>query len=176
VLDFLWHHERHNLMRPANLLSETSDVAEIMTQHSFDVGGEVDLLELEASAVEQRRRSLEEELRAKERRKAKVVNPIEFHLALGDVGAAQFIPTMVWESEPPTSKQIGLLDKFKIDSSQVESKGHASKLISKLMPRMVKKLATPKQLIHLRRMGYPNPEMATFVQAKDFLSRMWRKR
>jgi len=176
VLDFLWHHERHNLVRPANLLSETSDVAEIMTQHSFDVGGEVDLLELEASAVEQRRRSLEEEIRANERRKAKVVNPVEFHLALGDVGAAQYVPTVAWESEPPTSKQLKLLEKFKIDSAQVESKGHAHKLISRLMPRMINKLASPKQLIHLRRMGYQNPETATFTQARDFLSRMWGKR
>jgi hypothetical protein len=174
ILDFLWHHERHSLVRPANLFAEDQETADIMTRLSMG-GDEEDLMSLERDAVAERRRTLEEQIRANRQRKTKTIDPTELSLALGSVDGATYVPVFNWERDPVTPKQRALLERQKIDVEEVKTKGHASMLLGIIMPRYGKKLATPKQVMTLRTLRHPNPETATFDEASSYIGRMFAR-
>ena len=174
VLDFLWDHHRHNLVRPANIFTESQDVARLMTERSFG-GGEQDMSDLERDAISERRRTLEDRIRENRQRKAKTLDPTEVSLMLGDMRAAEYEPTMAWHFDPVTAKQRQLLGSAKIDLESVQDKGHAAKLISMVVPRWSNKLATLKQVKMLRQLRHPNPTEATFEEAVRYISRFFRK-
>ena len=53
LLDFLWHTEKHELCRPAHLISENEEVAKAMVERTEEnTGAEFELLELEEVAKE----------------------------------------------------------------------------------------------------------------------------
>ena len=174
ILDFLWHHERHSLVRPANLFAEDQETADIMTRRSMG-GEEEDLMGLERDAVAERRRTLEEQIRANRQRKTKTIDPTELSLALGSVVNATYEPVFSWEFDPITPKQRAALERQKIDVTEVETKGHAAKLLGMILPRYSQKLATPKQVMTLRKLRHPNPETATFSEASSYISRMFTR-
>jgi superfamily II DNA or RNA helicase len=179
ILDFLYQHERHPLARPANLFTESQEVADIMTNHAAEAEGEeINLIDLEQEAAEQQRSAaeerhiaLEDAINANRRRKARTIDPTALSLAFGNMRAAEYEPTVAWHSEPVSEKQIQLLRRQQIDVESVRDKGHAHSLIGMIMPRYAKKLATPKQVMFLRKHGYPSPERATFDQAGAFIGR-----
>ena len=175
VLDFLWDHQRHNLVRPANIFTENPEVARIMTERSFKGGGEVDMTELERDALEERHRTLEERIRENRQRKARTLDPTEFSLVLGNLGAAEYEPTMPWHHEPITTKQRQILNRAKFDMESVQDRGHASALIDMIVPRWKEKMATPPQVMMLRKLRHPNPTKATFKEADQYISRMFRR-
>lgn len=175
LLDFLYHHERHNLVRPANLFTDNQEVADIMTRRSTEAtGSEMDMDALERDAATERHIALEAAIAANRRRMAKTIDPVALSLAFNNLGAAEYQPTVAWHSQPITEKQKSLLKKQNIDVDSVRDKGHASQLIGMIMPRYSKKLATPNQVMFLRRHNYPNPEKATFAQASEWIKRRVR--
>ena len=141
-----------------------------MTERSLG-GEEQDMSDLERDALAERQRTLEETIRRNRQRKAATLDPTEFSLALGDLGAAEYEPTMAWHHDPITPSQRRMLTQAKIDLESVQNKGHASKLIGLLMPRWKEKLATPKQMMLLKQLGYPNANKATFDEANNYLNR-----
>ena len=174
VLDFLWQHERHDLVRPANLIAESREVADIMTKESFAGGDElVDLFELEGNAKEQREASLRRAIAENRKRKTKLMDAMEFSLGLHDVSLAEYEPTMGWEMKAITEGQVKILKQYGIDTDTVMSRGHASAMIDKIITRSRIGMATPKQMFWLRRLNYPNPEQATLEDAKRFLTKQW---
>lgn len=78
LLDFLWHTEKHELCRPASLISTNQAVASKMTEIAEQSNAEMDLEELEVQAsesvVEERENALAEQL-AEQRRKKKKCSP-----------------------------------------------------------------------------------------------------
>ena len=174
VLDFLWDHQRHNLVRPANIFTENPEVARLMTERSFG-GEERDMSELERDALAERHRTLEERIRENRQRKARTLDPTEFSLVLGDLGVAEYEPTMAWHHDPITPKQRQILSRAKFDLESVQNKGHAAKLIGMIVPRFEGKLATPKQVMMLRKLRHPNPTKATFKEADEYIGRMFRR-
>jgi superfamily II DNA or RNA helicase len=174
VLDFLWNHERHDLVRPANIMTESKEVADIMTARSLG-GGEHDMNNLERDAVDERRRTLEARIRQNRQRKARTIDPTEISLVFGDLGAAEYEPTMAWHHDPVSTKQRKMLAGQKIDLESVQDKGHASKIIGMLMPRLTQRLATPPQVLLLKKLRHPAPTKATFDEAKQYISRMFNR-
>lgn len=63
-------------------------------------------------------------------------------------------PTFKWELEPPTQKQIELIEKFNISAEGIDSRGKATKLIDVLMRRVNEHLSTAKQIRLLERYGF----------------------
>ena len=145
-----------------------------MTERSFG-GDEQDMSDLERDALAERQRTLEETIKRNRQRKAAELDPTEFSLALGNLGVAEYEPTMAWHHDPITPSQRKLLTRAKIDLESVQDKGHASKLIGLLMPRWEQKLATPKQMMLLRKLGYRNANKATFDEANNYLTRRFGK-
>ena len=74
-----------------------------------------------------------------------------------------------------TEGQLKALKGFGFDCEKVRNRGHASKLLDLLFTRSNSKLATPKQMNWLRKMGHPSPNTATFTEAKDYLDKVFSK-
>jgi superfamily II DNA or RNA helicase len=166
VLDFLWQAEEHSLVKPAHLIAEDEEDAEQLTAM---LGEDGDLEEAREAVNAERTRTLAERLRENSRRRGRELDPLELAVTLNDAHLAEFAPTMRWHGDAPTDKQLAVLGRFGIDTSCVQTKGHASLLLDRLITRRKLDLATPKQVRVLRRYGHPHPETATFKEAGAFL-------
>ena len=166
VLDFLWQAEEHSLMRPANLIAEDEADAKALTEK---LGGEGDLEEAREEVNADRTRSLTERLSQNRTRRGSVLDPLELAVTLNEAALAEYVPTMAWQAQSPTSKQLDVLKNFGLDTMGVLSKGHASLILDRLITRRKLGLATPKQVRVMRRYGHGRPETATFEEAKAFL-------
>lgn len=173
VLDFLWMTSKHSLVRPAHLVAPNEEIAIQMIEISEGAAGldeEQDLLELASDAKEARERSLADALAANTSRRGRMIDPIEFALSLHEVDLADWEPTMRWHEDPPSGKQLEVLERMGFDPMAVPNKGYASVLMDKIMTRKGLRLATPKQVHWLRRTDHPHPETATFDEASEWLS------
>ena len=166
VLDFLWQAEEHSLMRPANLIAEDEVDAKALTEK---LGGEGDLEEAREQVNADRTRSLTERLAANRTRRASVLDPLELAVTLNEAALADYVPTMSWQSQAPSDKQLQVLANFGLDPQTILSRGQASLLLDRLISRRKLGLATPKQVRVLRRYGHEHPETTTFHDAKVIL-------
>lgn len=173
LLDFLWLHERHDLARPASLVSRTKEEEKSITDILLSSGSEKDLGEAMEDAAAEREAALIREIAENARKKERFL-PIQ-HVAalLKDLKMREYEPTFDWETTPATEAQRRVIEKFKIKCPP--SKGEATMLMNKLFTRSRGKLASVAQLKWLCKYNYPNPETATAKEAKDFLDKKWKK-
>ena len=170
ILDFLWMSKKHNLSKkidickPADLAAEKEEDRVVVSEKSEKT--EIDLFEAASDAVEARRRKLAEELAANSRRKARLINPLQWFVSIGDMDLADYEPEFRWETEKPTQKQIETIEKAGINPEGM-TKGQCSMIISRLRNRWDAGLATPKQVMCLEKFGYRNVNMWPFELAKE---------
>lgn len=182
ILDFIWLHERHDLMKPANLIAKTERVANKMEEVQADgsmrdlddaeqlaIGRIEEEIEAENEAQKQRENKLKESLKENSHRRSRTVDAVEFFTALHEVENAEYVPEFGWERQPASEKQLAAIAKFGLNSESITCKGHASRILDRLFLRSKNKLATPKQLRWLRKYGHTSPETATFQEATAFL-------
>ena len=161
ILDFLWLCQKHNLCKPASLVSDNeTDIEETVTRSENE---EIDLLGAISDAEEARRTALARELEKQARKKSKLINPLELFSILDDIGLADYEPMFKWEEADASEKQIKALENFGIDADGI-TKGYACAILDKVIGRSSKGLATVKQVRLLRRYGY-EPIDWTFEQA-----------
>lgn len=161
ILDFLWLVTKHNLCRPASLVSDIDEDIEEVVKKSKDE--EIDLFGAVSDAEEARRNALAEQLRKQAAKKSKLINPLELFSILDDIGLADYEPAFKWESADATQKQIQALNNFGIDADGI-TKGYACAVLDKIIGRSKRGLATVKQVKTLRKFGY-EPIDWTFEQA-----------
>lgn len=184
LLDFLWHTERHELCRPAHLLCAAPEVARQMTADlAADAeGGPVDIMEAEQRAsdevVAQREEALARELSEMRRRKARLVDPLQFEMSIQAQDLLDWRPSFGWEMGPASEKQLALLEKRGILPDQVDCAGKAALLIERLQKRQREGLTTPKQIRILERYGFRNVGCWPFEAASQMIARIaalgWR--
>lgn len=176
VLDFLWMTGRHNLVRPADIVCKKREIAQKVTEILED-GSEKDLLDLEEeterNAVNERKNSLARELEAAEaeRKKKKLIDPLEYSIALDLDEMIDYVPTFGWESAPATDKQIDTIQRYGI-SAEGMCKGQATRIIGKLLERSQAHMATPKQMNCLKKKGFQNVQYWTFDEANKVISQL----
>lgn len=160
VPDFLWHSERHSLCHPAHLLAENDEVAEIMVNKSeATAGGEPEdvdteaLAEAQAEFLAQKEEVLAKKLAEQRRKKAKLVDPLQFAMSIGDEGLADYQPTMQDEGKPATLEQMKFLEEQGLATTEM-TQGLAHRTIEALSKRKNEGLALPKQIRFLERMGF----------------------
>jgi hypothetical protein len=88
-----------------------------------------------------------------ERKAARVINPIDWAISIGDDKLATYEPSAAWEMGKPTQGQIDFLRRHHVDISKVQYKGLAQKLIGTILARHNLKLASVEQLDFLKRLG-----------------------
>jgi len=176
ILDFLWMTQKHDLCRPASLMSSKADVVQRATK-KLEEGKEtllddmfIDLCERDVLA--EREAALAEELRKQRRKKRALVDPLQYAFSIMDTDLTDYEPEFGWQSKPATDKQLTALEKFGIDSSVVQNVGQASLLMDKLISRSRAGLATPKQIRKLESYGFRHVGEWTKEQASAMMSRI----
>lgn len=179
ILDFLWHVERHELCRPACLIASDPAVSNQMTEILEHTGMDLEaaMVQAESDVVAQREASLAKELEAMRKKKARLVDPLQFEFSILDKDLTHYKPTFAWESQTATDKQKEVLESFGINSDDLDT-GKASLLIDRLTKRRAAGLTTPKQIRFLERYGFKNVGTWTSEQASNMISRIsacgWR--
>lgn len=182
LLDFLWHSDRHELCRPAHLISESAEVAQAMTKNLEEAGCPVDIeqaaMDAEEDAVTIREEALAKALAEMKHKKRKLVDPLQYEMSIQAEDLANYIPAFGWEMEPPTAKQGKELEKLGIFSDEIESAGKAEKILERLSNRRDSGLTTPKQIRFLENKGFQHVGTWSFEGAKTLINRVaannWR--
>lgn len=172
LLDPLFMTDDHRLITPARLTARTKEQAEaMMEQIHSEKADSYDLLGLDNDIEEQRAEALRARMKAKAKKKMRVVDAIEFALDCNDKDTAEFEPEFGWEKAPPSEKQLASLEKAGFDIEEITSRGQASKVLDLLFMRRQQNLATPKQLRLLKRFGHPSPSTVSFKDASAFIDK-----
>ena len=168
ILDFLWLCKKHNLCKPANLVADNVDDAEKITRDTEE--DEIDLFDALSDAEEQRRTALAAELARQQKKKSKLINPLDAFTILDDTELMDYEPLFAWEQAEATPAQIQALEKWGLDAEGI-TRGFACKIIGKMINRKNEGLATLKQINALKRHGY-EPLDWTFEQASKKISQL----
>lgn len=182
LLDFLWMTDRHELCRPADLVCEDRAVARQMTETLAGTGCPEDIEEAAARASEdvvaQREEALAKQLEEQRRKKARLVDPLQYEMSIQAEDLAGYVPAFGWEAGPPSAEQTAALEKMGILPDAVESAGKASLLLDRLNKRRAEGLTTPKQIRVLERYGFQSVGTWSFDAAKHMIDRIaaggWR--
>lgn len=182
LLDFLWMTDKHELCRPADLVCEDRAVARQMTENLAATGVPKDIEEAAAQACEdvvaQLEEALAKQLAEQRRKKAKLVDPLQYEMSIQAEDLSGYVPTFGWEAGPPTEQQTTALEKLGILPDAVESAGKASLLLDRLHKRRDEGLTTPKQIRCLEKYGFQHVGTWSFEQAKHMIDRIaaqgWR--
>ena len=182
LLDFLWMTDKHELCRPADLVCENRTVARQMTEHLAETGCPEDIEEAAAQASEdvvaQREEALAKQLEEQRRKKAKLVDPLQYEMSIQAEDLSGYVPTFGWEAGPPSEQQTAALEKLGILPDAVESAGKAALLLDRLNKRRDEGLTTPKQIRCLEKYGFQHVGTWSFEAARHMIDRIaaqgWR--
>jgi len=177
LIDFLWMTERHSLCHPASLICEDPDVAAQMTKTLAEkAGAAMDIEDAEAIAADdvqsQREEALAKLLAEQRRKKAKLVDPLQFEMSIQDMDLVNYVPPFGMAMQPPSEFQKKELEKLQINPEGVESSGKADLLIEKVKQRRMEDMATPRQIRQLENRGFQNVGKWSFEQARRLIDRI----
>lgn len=178
VMDFLYQSGKHNICRPAHLIAESQEEAEIISELAekkaagmpADVAGELDLQELASAATSQREESLRKKLEENRQKKGKYISAEEFAMQHHRLDVAEFEPVSSWHSLEITEPQMRALKRAKIDPESVRGRGHATALLNVHFQNQTLVLASPAQRQKMAAMGCPNADVATAAEARQFFA------
>lgn len=182
LLDFLWMTDKHELCRPADLVCEDRTVARQMTEHLAETGCPEDIEEAAAQTSEdvvaQREEALAKQLEEQRRKKAKLVDPLQYEMSIQAEDLTGYVPAFGWEAGPPSEQQTAALEKLGILPDAVESAGKAALLLDRLNKRQDEGLTTPKQIRCLEKYGFQHVGTWSFEAARHMIDRIaaqgWR--
>ena len=169
ILDFLWLSTKHDLCRPASLVTGNDEDANAVSERAVDE--EVELFEALTDVEEQRRNALAEAIRLNAKRKARLVDPLTFFVDVNEQALLDYVPEFAWERQKPTEKQIRVIENAGISTDGM-CKGQASKVIDAIFRRRDMRLATPKQMRMLENKGFRNVGLWSFDQASNMIGRI----
>ena len=182
LLDFLWMTDKHELCHPADLVCEDRTVARQMTETLAESGCPEDIEQAAAQASEdvvaQREEALAKQLEEQRRKKAKLVDPLQYEMSIQAEDLAGYVPAFGWEAGPPSEQQTAALEKLGILPDAVESAGKAALLLDRLNKRRDEGLTTPKQIRCLEKYGFQHVGTWSFEAARHMIDRIaaqgWR--
>lgn len=173
LLDFLWLSTRHDLCRPASLITGNDEDAERVSEKAVE--DELELFDALTDVEEQRRNALAEAIRANAKRKARLVDPLTFFVDVNEQALLDYQPEWPWEKQPASEKQVKLIENAGINTDGM-TKGRASKIIDVILNRRKQGLATAKQVQKLKQYGFQKVELWTFEQASNMMGMLAQNR
>lgn len=175
LLDFLWLSTKHNLCRPADIVGQNSEIADRITDILQKTDGGMDLTEAaekaERDAIAEREQTLAAELK-RIKTLSQYVDPAAYAMSVGLYDLLEYAPVFRWEKAPPTEKQLNLLEKRGINTSNIINAGLAAQLIDTLIERQKAGLATPKQIRCLEKYGFTHVGTWRFEDANAMITNM----
>ena len=181
LLDFLWLTQSHDLCRPACLITDDEEVASVITEKQEKGHGEMEisadaLADAESETVQKREKALAERLEKMRRRKAGLVDPLQYAYSVEDVNLTNYQPRTDRDAGNPTMQQLDQLEKLGFGAPATF--GEAELLIKQHDERRAAGLSTPKQIRFLESKGFRNVAKWTKDQAQKLTQRIivcnWR--
>jgi superfamily II DNA or RNA helicase len=155
LLDFLWHSRRHNLAKPASLISHDEAEEERITRALRRGNG--DLLAAQSDAAREREEALAAELEENRQRRGETVDLLELAKRFQAPAFVDYQPFMRWHRATVSEGQIRILEGNGVDLRLVRDRGHAAVIIDGIFRFKEREPATEKQLRYMRFLGHPNP-------------------
>lgn len=182
ILDFLWHTEKHELCRPANLICDNQELASKVTEILAESKAWADIEDAmeqgKLELVNEREAALAQKLSEMKSRKRQFVDPLQYQYSINAEDLISYEPSFVSELAPPSKQQLSALEKFGIFPDEIQNAGYASKLIDRCIRRREEGLSTAKQIRFLERLGFPHVGIHKFEECKKLIDRiaanMWR--
>ncbi|WP_295355648.1 helicase-related protein, partial [uncultured Succinivibrio sp.] len=183
LLDFLWMTQKLSLCRPSCIVAKdeahAKKIDEMVENAALLDDESVDILDAEEQAekdiIQERKEALAKELQAQRRKKAKLVDPLQFVFSINE-NLDDYEPEAKWEFEKPSPKQLALLEKFNINPDDIDTRGKATRLIDVLMRRANEGVSTAKQIRLLERYGFNEVGTWTKQEAGDMITRISENR
>jgi type I site-specific restriction endonuclease len=187
ILDPFYEADKRLICRPAHLIAGTEEEATSITAAATEAAGEqltaLDLLGMSSVAQAQRERALRKKLEDHQDRSARTISAEEFAVRNNKLEVAEYEPTMKWEFEPVSKKQIKYLTQAGIDINTVLGKGHASQLLSIHFGKKPLELASPSAIALMCRLrhiaasiGITSPEHATAGEQRRFFAELNKRK
>ena len=178
IPDFLWHSERHTLCRPAHLFAETDDVAEKMNAKFVSVvGGEPEPVDAEllkaaqAQVLEDREKALANKLAEQRRKKARLVDPLQFAVSIGDEVLSGHTDALSADAGKPTLEQLRDIEARGL-STEGMTAGLAQQVLATVQEREQAHMCTPKQIRFLERYGMKHAGKLSHGEAGKLIGRI----
>lgn len=165
ILDPMWLHEEHSLIKPGHLISDNLDMVSAMDKKATSRKEEqLDLLETESNARAEREAALAKKFAENAKRKSQLLDPIEFAIKYHFDDIEDYEANFKWEEKKPTEKQLAYIEKLGINPDSVTDRGQASRIINRSndLP------ASQKQRWAMKAAGVPHWDTATRSQAREF--------
>lgn len=177
LLDFLWQFATMGIVRPGDLV-EGDKKTTTEVQRQLESGLALDLGETCRAVNAEREEAMIAALKAAAKRKARVIDALQWSAILHFAKTIDYEPTSSWDKLDPTPGQLQALEKQGVDPESVTCRGHAHALLDAMADRREKGLATPKQVMLLARFNVNRPETYSFDEASrkiDSLLGGWKK-
>lgn len=184
LLDFLWMTDKHALCHPASLLADTPEEVAVMTERQeaagvegIEIDGEA-LADAQGETVRKREEALAKHLEEMRKKKAKLVDPLQYAMSVQAADLVGYEASFAAESGAPSPEQAKALEVAGINPDAVPSAGMAAKLIDRVQTRSKAGYATPKQIRCLERFGFQNVGRYQYAEANRLITRIagncWR--
>lgn len=172
MLECLWQHAKHGLIRPAHLVAKSEAEAQEMMEIAENGGQKTfDLHELQTEAGISREEKLRRELEKNSKRNGYSIDAAEFCLNSKNFNDAEYEPVMGYEAAPVSTGQLQVLSKYSINPASITCRGHADRIIGLIQERVMQKKCSPAQLRTLIKMGHPDPHNASPGAAGLYISK-----
>lgn len=175
LLDFLWEFEGHNVMGPADLITDAPEQREAVAK-ALKAGKPLDLLATDEFVTGEREADLLAKLKRQAGKRGSRVDALTFAALLHQPELMDYEPVAGWQLKPVSPAQAAMLEKAGIDPHSIESRGHASALGDALAARRAAGMATLSQVKWLNKFNVPFPHTLTFEQATATLDELFQKR
>lgn len=169
LLDFLWHFETHDVMGPADLVTDVP-VQKKAVADKIATDEPMDLFMVDEQVTDEREQRLIRAMKEAAKRRASRFDARALAAVFRQPELLDYEPMAEWEVKPVSPAQATILEKWNVDPETVTSRGQASALIGIQGTRKEAGLCTVNQVVALSKFGVDALQM-TFEEAKAELDR-----
>ena len=168
LLDPLFLTDRLDLVHGGAIMTDDPEMLAIMAKEPNG-----NLMEIEERAKREALAAALKETAKHAKKTARLFNPVEMAIAIGDGEIKDYKPTMPHEFLPVSAEQKARIEKLGGNPYKVKCAGEAAKVIETLERREASGLCSAKQMLFLQNLGITKDEL--MYMRKDEASRRTRQ-
>lgn len=174
LLDFLWEFATHDIMGPADLLTDAPEQRAALAKRLRE-GKPRDLLAEDEFVTGEREQELLEKLRQQKGKRGQKVDALAFAAMMHTPHLLDYEPVARWQSMPVSPAQAEVLERAGVDVRSIKDRGMASAIMEVVIARRERAQATLKQINQLVRMGIPHTPEISKDEATAIIAEKWKR-
>ncbi len=174
ILDFLWEFETHDVMGPADLMTDVPEQRAALRE-TLRQGKPKNLLDTDQFVTGEREAHLLERLKRQAGKHGRRVDAMTFAAMMHTPDLLDYEPVAQWQARPVSAAQAGMLERAGVEVSTIRDRGMASRIMDVIIARRDRDAATVKQLMTLVKAGVPHSPDLTREEASKLIDALWKK-